>query len=370
MRDPRFLIIDADPDNRRELGNLLGECAHVADQPDSASEAGKFLSNSSYDCVLVDRDIPSEWRSVMAANGHASGTAPLIFLTGPEGSAPTSAIAVSGADGYVPRARESVHQLARHIASAVKSLLTSSPASSPVADRGASHEKNRMSFRESIADSRITVRTSRIATGGPQEDIALVTDRSDGRYNMLLGDFTCPTEIRELELVRLKHRAQSFLEESLTPDRLLFELNTELIRSSPAVDFMTAVVLFMDLNRRPFSYSIAGHQPPLYRRWRSVKWQPLPGHGIPLGVRTGETFSYREKRVSPGDRILLLSDGFLKMRGSKGGFKDLESAVEGIDELPGDAAPIEILEGIDDLVKRVTGGQEVSDEITSMLIQV
>jgi serine phosphatase RsbU (regulator of sigma subunit) len=187
---------------------------------------------------------------------------------------------------------------------------------------------------------------------------------------MLLGDFTGPGKLAELEYLRLTHRIGCFFEESAGPDALLNGLNAELLRSQTSIDFMTAVAVQVDLESKKISHSLAGHLPPLHRRWGRRRWKTLPGQGIPLGIRARETYPSHEMRLEPGDKILLISDGFLKMRGSLGGITDPDLAIGCIDDLPPDAAPHEILEGIDDIVRNVTGNDVVADEITSMLIQI
>jgi serine phosphatase RsbU (regulator of sigma subunit) len=221
-----------------------------------------------------------------------------------------------------------------------------------------------------ISDSRIIIRTGSFTKFKPSEDIALATNRGDGKYALLLGDFTGPEERRELELMCLKSRIRLSLKESAAPDFMLNEMNSELVLANGAVDFMTAVVMFIDPVRNVLKYSVAGHNPPLYRRWGSRVWQTLRGDGIPLGVRNDRIYPVYEQRVKPGDRILLITDGIYKIKGAGGNSGDYENLVERLNLLPLDAAPHEVIEEIGDIVESSTSGKIASDEITAMLIQV
>jgi len=369
MQRPRFLIIDADPEKRRELGTLLDELGHSADQPENPGEIDEFICKRDYHCWLIDRDIPAEWHLALNA-GPENRPAPLVFLTGPDGSGPPPAILASTADGYLPRNRESLDRLTRHVGKAVSALSKARTANPQplVATSGAG--RHALVCDESISEGGIVVRTGRFSRQRPQEDIAIVVSCGAGRFNMFLGDLTTAEELIDLQLMHLKRRIKLYLEETAGPEHLLNELNSELMQPGHVVDFMTAAAMFVDLKRKRVSYSIAGHLPPLYRRWGSTRWHILPGHGIPLAIQTHECYTQRERRLMPGDKILLLSDGFFKMTGRNGPFGDPESLLVSMDSLPADAAPYEILEGIDEMVSLAVDDGRADDEITAMLIQV
>lgn len=366
MREPRFLIIDADPVNRRKLGRLLDELGQNTDRPENPRKAAELLKKTDYDCVLVDRDIPDEWSEFVSAGIPTASPLP-IFMVGPKDSESPSALEINTADGYLHRDRDSIERLTEDVRKGIARILSARTHEATYTE-GKFAGLNRCT--ESLSDQHIFVRTSRISGKGPREDIALVADLGQGRYNMLLGDFTGPGKLADLDYLRLTHRMGCSLQENTTPDILFAELNSELLTSQPSIDFVTAAALHVDLERKKLAYTVAGHLPPLHRRWGRARWKILHGSGIPLGIRDGENFPVHEMRLEPGDKILLMSDGFLKMRGPSGGLTDIGQAVAGIDELPVDAAPHEIIEGIDDIVMNVAGSRDVGDEITFMLIQI
>jgi CheY-like chemotaxis protein len=369
MRDPRFLILDADPENRRHLGSLISDLGGHADQPTHPAEVEELWGKGQYDCVLVDRDVPREWRSVLEEGRSENSPAPLVFLTGPQESQPPSARVLNRADGYLPRGRESTELLTEHVRRAISRLVVS-PAR-PVEGKARTEAIAPSTCRrEHFESSRIVVQTRRIATPGPVGDIVSVRNKGNDRYAVLLGDYTGPIGMEQLGNLRLQGRVEMHLAESSGPAQLLSDLNMELVQAGSAVDYMTAVAVLVDLRRKRLTYSVAGHHPPLHRRWGGVRWHSLTGHGIPLGVRGGEKFFEHSRPLASGDKILLISDGFLKMRGARSGMLDCEEVLECIDSLPSDAAPSEVLEGIAEMVTSVTGGRVASDEITATLIQI
>jgi DNA-binding response OmpR family regulator len=369
MRDPQFLIIDANPSNRSELGKLLRDHGGKADQPVSPAIARKCFSSKQYDCVLMDRDAPPTWRAEVTAALSDFRTSPLIFITGPEDSTAPSFGKMLPADGYVPRQLSSAKLLTEHVRLAVNRIKSSitepkSTCSTPAPTKHDSPHK------EQFADSRIIVHTRRITADSPTEDVVSIRDMGNDRYSILLGDCAGQGRIGDLSYMLLRSRLETHMAECTSPAHLLNELNSELCAAGDAVDFMTSVAVQVDMNRRRMTYAVAGHHPPLHRRWGGRAWQPLSGQDIPLGIRCNEKYHEHTKPLLPGDKVLLISDGFLKIRGALGCIKDGETALQSFDLLPSDAAPSEVLEGIDDLVASVAGGHAVADEITATLIQV
>jgi CheY-like chemotaxis protein len=367
MASPRYLIVDTDPAKGLELDKLLSDVGATADRAQDLAQVNELLSRKKYDCVLVDRDVPPEWQGAIKAKSAGQESVPMVFLTGPHGSRPPSAIAISGVDGYVQRHKDSTVRLIEHVERAVRTI-SEQRLPRPEYPSKVSDSYGGWSRRESFADSRIMVHTQRITAPGPVEDIVRMVDRGDGRHAILLGDCTYPNRMAEIGNLMVGSRIDMYLAESRGPSSVLGHLNDELCNAGQAVDYMTAVTCFIDLPNRLLRYAVAGHHPPLHRRWGATSWRYLPGSGIPLGIRPGESFQELRRELHHGDKILLLSDGIMKINGSGGGFQD--EGLRAIDLLPMDAAPSEVIEGILEMVESVTGGATVADEITATLIQV
>ncbi len=369
MRDPKFLIVDSDPIQRQELEALLGDLGRKADHASDTSEASRLLDREKYDCVLIDRDIPIEWRTDLGS-GQTSGKTPMVFLTGPAGTSIPSASAIGSADGYLPRTPDSFSSLADHIRKAIEQIAEArSDEISPGKDAAIPYTAPER-HDEYLADSRIIFRTSRHANQGPLEDFSFIANRGNDTYAILLGDISGPDGVKSLEMMHLKARIEGYLVESPAPCRLLDELNSELLQRGQTIDYLAAVAIFIDLSGKRLTYSVAGHLPPLHRRWGRNRWRELQSHGIPLGIQSNGKYRQNDLRLSPGDKILLLSDGILKIRGSKGGFRIQDTTMSVLDTLPRDAAPVEIIDGIDEMVESIANGRVAADEITTMLIQV
>jgi phosphoserine phosphatase RsbU/P len=103
--------------------------------------------------------------------------------------------------------------------------------------------------------------------------------------------------------------------------RVLRAIDRRLLRAG--LDVMTTAVLvtYYPPGRR-LAVSYAGHPPAWFYTARTRTWQPIapepPGKasvspvGLPLGTGLSPTFTRRRLKVSPGDRLLLLTDGVLE----------------------------------------------------------
>ncbi len=92
------------------------------------------------------------------------------------------------------------------------------------------------------------------------------------------------------------------------PSEIIAGLNKTLCKEAPT-QFATAVYVWMDRTAGIGRYSAGGHPPPLIWRRAEQRLEPLDVAGLLLGVRVEESFSDQQFRFSPGDRLLLYSDG-------------------------------------------------------------
>ncbi|MFH1675908.1 MAG: fused response regulator/phosphatase [bacterium] len=369
MRNPRFLILDADPSNRRNLGIMLNGSGSQVDEPDDPSEAVKLISTGGYDCVLVDRDLPGEWRNSVGS-GFKNENPPMIFITGPAKSDPKYACLIGNPEGYIRRAPESTDNLVDHLKRLIANLPIHEPGQSPKENTAQSKPEFATIVGDRIENTGIIVRTSKIDAPGPLGDILSVCAKGDDRYAILLGDYTLSCDLVHVGHLGIKNRIDMYLAETKSPSRLLEEINEEFIRLGHLISFMTASALFVDIERKTVSYSAAGHLPPLRRKWGYRRWTPLPSDGIPLGIKSGMKYPEMTMQLCPGDKILLFSDGILKIRSRNGSYLQYDDLVSIIDQLPTDAAPFEVMEAIEETVESLLGSGTVQDEITATIVQL
>jgi serine phosphatase RsbU (regulator of sigma subunit) len=101
------------------------------------------------------------------------------------------------------------------------------------------------------------------------------------------------------------------------PAKVIAGLNSILCRDARG-QYATAVYVYVDETNRIGRYSVAGHPPPLLWRGSTQALHKLNETGLLLGVRFDEAYTETEFTITPGDRLLLYTDGLLEAENSAG----------------------------------------------------
>ncbi|WP_235820470.1 PP2C family protein-serine/threonine phosphatase [Falsiruegeria litorea] len=140
------------------------------------------------------------------------------------------------------------------------------------------------------------------------------------------------------------------------PEEVAASLNSRLIADTGIEEYFTMVYAIVDLRSGLLKMVQAGHPHPLVLR-RDGRAEFVGDGGVPIGLLPDIPYSQFETQLSPGDRLLLYSDGFTECRLSNG--EMLEP--EGLLQLVRDCDPQQGgQEFLDDLFWRLT--QVMSDE--------
>ncbi len=110
----------------------------------------------------------------------------------------------------------------------------------------------------------------------------------------------------------------------------------------------------------------AGHPPPFLVKQGEMK--QIGSHGLPIGMFCDEQFTTSKERLSPGDIILLYTDGLTESKNASGddyGSDRLTEFVKGNYQLP----PTDLLSSCIDNMKKFRAGTPTTDDLTVMVIQ-
>lgn len=112
-----------------------------------------------------------------------------------------------------------------------------------------------------------------------------------------------------------------------SPRAVLERVNMEIIRDVPADFFLTVFLGYFDLHDNKLTYSNAGHTYPLVFRKKDASLIPLKTQGTFLGVFENGFFEEQSIYLSPGDCLLLFTDGVYPLYGenvnkARKGFED------------------------------------------------
>ena len=97
-----------------------------------------------------------------------------------------------------------------------------------------------------------------------------------------------------------------------SPRAVMNTLNEIVIRTAPKRILMTFFFGILDPRTQSLLFSSAGHLDPYVYRASSKHIEPLSSWGFPLGVRRRDPFREHTVEFSPGDRLILYSDGLIE----------------------------------------------------------
>jgi serine phosphatase RsbU (regulator of sigma subunit) len=134
-----------------------------------------------------------------------------------------------------------------------------------------------------------------------------------GRAMIVVGD-VCGKGVaaaKRMAAVRLTLRALAA--DDLCAGKWLTEANRRLAAVDAKGDFVTVALIVLDPAGGRLEYSLAGHPPPYLVSSGGVRL--LEGAvGVPVGVFTDSAYTTGEERLSPGDVLILYTDGLSEAR--------------------------------------------------------
>jgi sigma-B regulation protein RsbU (phosphoserine phosphatase) len=160
---------------------------------------------------------------------------------------------------------------------------------------------------------------------------------------------------------------------------LMRELNEAFKQDGKGVRFATAVVLGFYFGTGELLFTNAGHLPLLWNHAGSGVWDWLEDHtpyaidvaGLPLGLISGTTYAQTAVEISPGDTLLLYTDGITESRNEVGkelGREGLLAMVRGLTLSPMEG-PVAFGHALVARLKEFQGSGPQRDDETLVLIQ-
>ncbi|HEV8479725.1 MAG TPA: SpoIIE family protein phosphatase [Candidatus Eisenbacteria bacterium] len=149
---------------------------------------------------------------------------------------------------------------------------------------------------------------------------------------------------------------------------ILAKVNTLLHESTDRGKFVTAFYGVLDSKNRIFTFSNAGHDPPILRRANGTVERLTEG-GLALGVLPDSQYEERPTSLSPGDTILCYTDGVSEAAAPDGEQFGPERVVALLEEVHASSAR----DIVDALVRRVTaftqGAEHLTDDLTVLCVK-
>jgi sigma-B regulation protein RsbU (phosphoserine phosphatase) len=206
---------------------------------------------------------------------------------------------------------------------------------------------------------------SRCEVGGDLCDVVRLDDR---RTMVMVGDGSGDSIPAAIVMTAARGALHACLEATPeqipSPDQMLSIVNRSLFRVTACQQFLTLIIGIYDHETRVFTYSNAGHPPPLVVQGGEVR--SLESQGMLLGVIEAADYSCASLPLGPGDLLVMFSDGIVEARSKSQKMfcnDGILSALEGFTQ--GSAS--EILENIWTQYEAHTDGRNLDDRTLVIL---
>lgn len=217
--------------------------------------------------------------------------------------------------------------------------------------------------RIAVGETPVTERAEERAPSRPSRRDYL--PMPDGRTAVAIGDVSGHGLPTGLLAAMAKAALSTLVESGLTGSPLFLRLNELIHRSTDSRNSMTLALFAYDAGYRVGELTNAGQLAPYRLTGSSVESLALPS--FPLGVSLRSEFPTRAFSFSSGDRLLLLTDGFVEAvdrAGEPFGFERLEALLRA--EAGSDTARLR--EALLSAVASYTGGAPADDDRTLVLL--
>ncbi len=190
-----------------------------------------------------------------------------------------------------------------------------------------------------------------------------------GRVGFLVAD-VCGHGAAAAMLVAVVHSlVTTYGGPAIPPGHLLAYVNDHLSRLSArsAGKFVTAVYAVYDPDRATLTWVNAGHPPPRLVRGDGSKEALVGERCVPLGVVAETVYPEAEVALTPGDQVLLHTDGLTEAKNAEGeqfGEQRLDAALN-----PGPSGARSAIGKVLESLEKFTGGASPADDYTLLALK-
>ena len=164
------------------------------------------------------------------------------------------------------------------------------------------------------------------AVGGDFYDFIAL---EDGRLGVVIGDVTDKGVPAALVMATCRSMLRAAAQRHTSPSAVLADVNDGLVPEIPPAMFVTCLYAIIDTDAGNIVFANAGHNLPYVRNDGGVV--ELRATGMPLGLMPGMPYDEATYEMSPGEVMVLTSDGITEAHSAEGemyGFARLMARVE------------------------------------------
>ena len=153
-----------------------------------------------------------------------------------------------------------------------------------------------------------------------------------------------------------------------SPARLVTYLNAELARDNDKCMFVTLVAGRLDTTNGDLVYTNAGHDPPYVRGVDGSLQRLGERHGPLAGVAPSVVYAESQRRLAPGDVLVIFTDGVTEAKDVAAHFFSEERAAEAV-QAGGTMSAAAVVDRLVRDVEAFTREAEQADDITILALQ-
>jgi len=201
---------------------------------------------------------------------------------------------------------------------------------------------------------------------GDYYDFAML---SSGRLGILLADASGHSVPAAFVSVMAKTAFHAYAQGIESPAAVLRTMNRRLADLMEAEHFITMFYGVLDRQSLRLAYALAGHPRPMWHQRNSRQVQVLDAEGPVIGLMPEAVFEERSVQLSPGDLVLLYTDGVTECRNASQeqfGQQRLEAFLRTHGNVP-EGGVVTLL---DAELERFRGAEPFHDDVTCIGVNV
>ena len=207
-------------------------------------------------------------------------------------------------------------------------------------------------------------------TGGDYYDYLLTDERDQKKVCVVVGDVAD----HGIPSALLMTTARAFLRQRTSRsgelDQVVADVNRQLARDDEESGrFMTLFICEIDRDNQFIHWVNAGHDPAMVYDHEGGQFGELAGNALPLGVSEDAAYQKFDKKITPGQIIMMGTDGIWETQSPEGEMFGKEKFKDVIRENAGRPAR-DIIQAVIKQVDSFRAPLEKSDDITLVITKI
>lgn len=201
------------------------------------------------------------------------------------------------------------------------------------------------------------------AVGGDYYDIIAT---KDGRIWLAFGDVAGKGVPASLVMSRMSSVVRSVSEFVTDGTEAVSRINDHMCAKAVEGRFVTFVLIILDIQNHQMQVVNAGHMSPMIRKPDgSIEEFPEESVGVPIGVIEGFPFESVTRSISPGETIVIYTDGVSEAMNPQNELYGMDKLREFVRK--GGSNPALLGVSVREDVRKFANGREQNDDITLMV---